>query len=159
MCRYREKKAEERENRNTIYKRRDDVTMQNKYHNNKVTVDGDTFDSRLEYRRFMELSLLEKAGKIQDLKRQVPYELIPAQYETIPTGEVYTRGKHKGEPKYKRVCIEKSVTYKADFVYTEDGKTVVEDTKSEATKTPEYILKRKLMLHVHGIRIKEIKKE
>lgn len=130
--------------------------MRNKYRSKKITRDGLTFDSLKEYRRFCDLLLLERAGAITDLKRQVPFELIPAQYEEIPTGEFYKRGDRKGQPKFKRVCIEQSVVYNADFTYTENGKTVVEDTKSSATKTKDYILKRKMMLYFHGIRIKEI---
>lgn len=126
----------------------------NKYRSQKITRNGLTFDSLKEYRRFCDLLLLEKAGAITDLKRQVPFELIPAQYEEIPTGEIYKRGDRKGQPKFKRVCIEQSVVYNADFTYTENGKTVVEDTKGIRTK--DYIIKRKLMLYVLGIRIKEI---
>ena len=126
----------------------------NKYRSKKITRDGLTFDSLKEYRRFCDLLLLEKAGAITDLKRQVAFKLIPAQFEVIPTGEFYKRGERKGQPKFKRVCIEQSVVYNADFTYTENGKTVVEDTKGVRTK--DYIIKRKLMLHVLGIRIKEI---
>ena len=126
----------------------------NKYGNRKIEYNGETFDSTKEYRRYTELLLLERAGVIQELQRQVPFELIPAFYEEIYTGEYYQRGPQKGEPKRKRVCVEKAVTYYADFVYYEGGVKVVEDTKG--FKTPEYILKRKLMLHVHGIRIKEL---
>lgn len=125
-----------------------------KYHSRKITRDGMTFDSLKEYRKFRELLLLEKAGEITDLKRQVEFELIPAQYEEIPTGEVYKRGEQKGQPKMKRVCLELSVKYIADFVYKENGKTIVVDTKGFRTK--DYILKRKMMLYFHGIRIKEV---
>ena len=134
-----------------------------KYGNKKITIDGIEFDSRKEAERYSELKLLERAGEIKDLELQKSFELIPAYYEEIPTGEFYKAGENKGQQKYKRVCIEKAVTYKADFVYKEpceslysDCKivTVVEDTKG--FKTKEYIIKRKLMLHVHGIRIKEI---
>ena len=51
-------------------------------------------------------------------------------------------------------CVERSVKYKADFFYTKDGELVVEDTKG--FRTPDYIIKRKLMLYVHHIRIKEV---
>lgn len=102
----------------------------NKYGARKVTApDGQVFDSVKEYHRWGMLRLLERAGRISDLKRQVSYELIP---------------KQKGE----RAC-----NYVADFTYMEDGKLVVEDCKG--FRTPEYRLKRKLMLWVHGIRIKE----
>lgn len=106
-----------------------------KYGNRKVTADGQTFDSRKEYRRFCELRLLEKAGEVADLRRQVRFELLPAQ-------------------RIDGKVVERSVTYIADFTYTENGQTVVEDTKGIRTK--EYILKRKMMLFFHGIVIKEV---
>ena len=121
-----------------------------KYHNKKIKVDGIIFDSKKEAVRYKELKALEKVGIIKDLKRQVKYVLIPAQYE--PSGEIYTKGKEKGKPK-KGKLIERECAYYADFVYTENGETVVEDTKGG--KTPEYIIKRKLMLYVHNIKIKE----
>lgn len=127
---------------------------QSKYHSKKITRDGMTFDSLKEYRRFRELSLLEKAGEITDLKRQVEFVLIPAQYTEIPTGEVYKRGERKGQPKIKRICLELPVKYIADFTYTENGKKIVEDTKGVRTK--DYILKRKMMLYLHSIRINEV---
>lgn len=122
-----------------------------KYGNRKVSVDGIDFDSIREARRYKELKLLLLAGEIICLRMQVPFELIPAQYED--TGEVYTKGPRKGKPKQGK-CIEKSCVYVADFVYMQDGKRIVEDTKG--MRTPEYIIKRKLMLYVHGIRIKEV---
>ena len=109
----------------------------NKYHNVKWEVDGEKFDSQKEYRRWSELKLLEKAGLIKNLQRQVPFELIPNQY---------INGK----------LVERKCSYVADFVYEENGETVVEDTKSKATKTPVYLVKRKLMLKVHGIQIREV---
>lgn len=124
-----------------------------KYGSKKITLDGSTFDSLKEYRRFRELAALEKVGEITDLKRQVEFELIPAQFEEIQTGEIYKRGALKGQPKTKTVCLEKSVKYIADFVYYENGKKIVEDTKG--FKTEKYIIKRKLMLYVHGIKIKQ----
>lgn len=131
-----------------------------KYHSKKVKVGGEVFDSQEEYRRFCDLCLLQKAGKITDLQRQVKYELIPAQYQEYATGEVYQRGERKGQPKIKRVCVEKSVCYYADFVYYENGKKVVEDVKSSATEKKEsYIIKRKLLLWVHGIKLREYKGE
>jgi hypothetical protein len=86
-----------------------------------------------EANRWCELKMLEKAGLIKDLQRQVKFELIP---------------KQDGE---------RAVHYVADFVYVEDGKMIVEDVKSAATKkNKEYVIKRKLLLWRHGIRIKEI---
>ena len=120
----------------------------NKYHSKKVEFNGIVFDSKKEARRFAELSLLEKAGAIQDLQRQVKYVLIPAQREPDTVG---ARGGIK-----KGKTIEKECAYIADFVYKDLtlNQTVVEDTKG--FKTKDYIIKRKLMLYVHGIRIKEI---
>lgn len=130
--------------------------MKTKYKSKKITRDGITFDSVKEYRRFCELRLLEKAGAIQDLQTQVRFELIPAQYVEYPTGEFYKRGEKKGQPKMKRVCVEKSVCYYADAVYYENGKKIVEDTKSPATKKKEsYIIKRKLLRFLKGIDLKE----
>ena len=124
----------------------------NKYHNIKTkTFSGKVYDSRKEARRSVELKLLQRAGEIKDLREQVKYVLIPAQYET---NERYSK---KGERlKDGLKLIERECSYVADFVYIDvkTGNTVVEDTKGVRTK--EYIIKRKLMLHVHGIRIKEI---
>lgn len=120
-----------------------------KYGNRKTTVDGIEFDSRKEASRYCELKLLQRAGQISNLELQKDFELIPAQYEYF---ERY--GKRGQRLKDGKKCVENSVKYKADFVYTENGKTVVEDTKG--MKTKEYIIKRKLMLYIHGIRIKEV---
>lgn len=106
-----------------------------KYKNKTVTIDGITFDSMKEGNRYRELKLLERAGLITGLQRQVKYELIPTQR---------INGK----------VVERPVTYIADFVYHKDGGLVVEDTKG--FKTKEYIIKRKLMLHVYGIQISEV---
>ena len=127
------------------------TNKKSKYHSIATCIDGIEFDSRKEARRYQELKLLEKAGRISNLEMQVPFELVPAQYEEC--NEVYTRGPRKGERK-RGACIEKAVIYRADFVYIEDGKIVAEDTKG--FKTKDYIIKRKLMLWVHKIRIKEI---
>lgn len=129
-----------------------------KYGNKKVFYDGIEFDSKKEAARYAELKLLEKAGKIKNLELQKVYELIPAQFEE--TGEVYTKGKNAGQPKRGK-CIEQSVTYKADFSYIdENGKQVVEDVKGYRDPAggaqARYIIKRKLMLYVHGIKITEI---
>lgn len=121
-----------------------------KYGNKKITVDGVTFDSRKEYLRWCELHLLQKAGHITDLQRQVKYVLIPAQYEEY---ERYSEKTGKRLKKGLR-CVEKECAYIADFVYQQDGQSVVEDTKGY--KTEAYIIKRKLMLYVHGIKIQEI---
>lgn len=106
-----------------------------KYKSRKVTVAGITFDSKKEANRYRELVLLERAGRLSNLQRQVKFELIPSQR---------VNGK----------VVERACTYVADFVYLENGRKVVEDTKG--FKTKDYIIKRKLMLWVHGIQIKEV---
>lgn len=116
-----------------------------KYHSRKITKDGITFDSVREYNRYRELKLLERAGKIEKLNRQVSYTLIPAQYRMVVDPKTYSE---------RRACIERAVTYKADFTYWQDGKLVVEDVKG--VKTKDYIIKRKLMLHVYDIQIQEV---
>lgn len=106
-----------------------------KYGNIKTVRDGIEFDSRKEAIRYTELSLLLRAGEISDLELQVSFELIPAQ--------------NWGERP------ERAVVYVADFVYNDKaGKKVVEDVKGYKAK--EYILKRKLMKHLHGIEIREV---
>ena len=119
----------------------------NKYRSRKVRANGQVFDSKKEYRRFCELSLLEKLGKISDLRRQVKFVLIPAQREPDQIGK--RGGKIKGK------LIERECSYIADFVYIDtDGSMIVEDTKGVRTK--DYIIKRKLMLYVHGLKILEV---
>lgn len=105
-----------------------------KYHNRKVKTYEGTFDSKKEYERWIYLKLLQREGKIHFLKRQVPYVLVPSQK--------------------KKVGSERPVKYIADFVYEQDGVPVVEDVKG--VRTSEYIIKRKLMLQVYGIEIKEL---
>lgn len=122
-----------------------------KYKNQKIKVDGMTFDSKKEAKRYQELSLLQNAGEISGLQTQVRYVLIPAQREV--SEEVYTKGANKGKYKPGKL-LERECTYVADFVYYKDGEVVVEDTKGFRTK--DYIIKRKLMLYVHHIRLKEI---
>jgi 1-aminocyclopropane-1-carboxylate deaminase/D-cysteine desulfhydrase-like pyridoxal-dependent ACC family enzyme len=120
-----------------------------KYKAQKCIVNGITFDSRKEARRWQELLLLSRAGVIQNLQRQVKYVLIPSQYETY---ERY--GKNGNKLQDGKRLVERECSYVADFVYTENGKLVVEDVKGVRTK--EYILKKKMMLYIHGIRIKEV---
>lgn len=105
----------------------------NKYHAQKYN----GYDSKKEYYRSEQLKLWLKAGLISDLREQVTYTLIPSQ--------INSEG-----------ITERAVKYKADFVYIDNatGQTVVEDTKG--VRTPEYIIKRKLMLQVFGITIKEL---
>lgn len=133
--------------------------MRNKYYSKKISADGMIFDSKKEYKRWNELRMLEKSGRIRDLKRQVKFVLIPAQREPDIRGP-------KGGIKPGRL-LEREVAYIADFTYVENlpfadeadtgvltGVLVVEDTKGIRTK--DYIIKRKLMLYIHGIRIREV---
>lgn len=121
-----------------------------KYNNKKTVVNGIEFDSKREAKRYKELKLLEDAGQITGLELQKKFVLIPSQYEEL-SREEYIKGNGK---KTKGKCIERECAYKADFVYMENGRQVVEDTKGMRTK--DYIIKRKLMLYVYGIRIKEV---
>ena len=127
----------------------------NKYGNIAVVKGDKVFSSRLEAKRAAQLEILQKAGKIRDLKYQVPFELIPAQFEEYETGELFKKGPLKGQPKVKRRCVERACAYIADFTYyTADGHYVVEDTKGD--KTEKYVIKRKLMLYLKKIRIREV---
>lgn len=114
--------------------------------------DGTVFDSRKELQRYQELKVYERGGLISDLQRQVEFELIPNQYEVE---ERYSKKTGKRLQDKQRL-LERKICYVADFVYKENGKLVVEDTKSPVTRTKDYIIKRKLMLYIHGIKIKEI---
>lgn len=124
------------------------ANQKSKYGANKTVIDGIEFDSKREAKRWSELKLLERAGVIRDLDRQVKFVLIPAQREADTIG---ARGAIR-----KGKIIERECAYVADFVYTdvETGETVVEDTKG--FKTKDYIIKRKLMLWVHKIKIMEV---
>lgn len=115
--------------------------MASKYKSVKTECDGIMFASKKEANRYRELKLLEKAGDIEKLKMQVAFELVPALYEN--STERYMKGAKKGELK-KGKCIERAVTYYADFVYFDMNKAiwVAEDVKGMRTK--EYIIKRKL---------------
>lgn len=110
-----------------------------KYGNKKIRLDGMVFDSKHEAIRWLALRNMENAGLIMDLRRQVPYELIPVQ-KSPETGKV----------------IERSCKYIADFVYYNPvtNKTVVEDAKG--IKTDVYKIKKKLMLERYGVEIKEV---
>jgi hypothetical protein len=110
-----------------------------KYHNRRIKdLDGQTFDSKKEFRRWRDLQLLERAGQIEDLRRQVKYVLIPAQR---------IGGK----------VVERECSYIADYVYTKDGQTIVEDCKGfrKGEAYALFVIKRKLMLERYGIRIYE----
>jgi len=108
---------------------------ESKYGNKKVEVNGILFDSKKEARRYLELTALEAAGEIKNLRRQFKFLLIPSQ-------------------RIDGKVVEREVSYVADFVYEQNGETIVEDTKG--MKTKDYILKRKMMLFFLGVRIREV---
>lgn len=111
-------------------------TPRAKYGNRKVTIDGETFDSLAEARRWGDLLLLQRAGRITELRRQVPYVLVPA------------------IPKTRDLPAQRAVTYVADFVYRDrERRLVVEDVKGVRTEV--YKLKAKLMRWAHGVVVKE----
>lgn len=110
----------------------------NKFGAEKTTLDGKTFDSGKEAKRYATLKLLERRGDITELRTQVEFVLIPKQRK--PSGG-----------------FERAAKYKADFTYRSEGVLVVEDAKSDATRVlPDYVLRRKLMLQVHQIEIREV---
>lgn len=122
--------------------------MKSKYHSKKITINGITYDSKKEARRHARLLEMERNGEIKELNRQVKFVLIPAQREPDKVGP--RGGVRKGK------VIEREVSYLADFTYFQDGQYVVEDVKSAITrKEPLFVVKRKLLLWVHGIRLKE----
>lgn len=119
----------------------------NKYHAKKAECYyGHVHDSKKEAERCNELHMMQAHGMISDLEIQKKFLLIPQQRE--PDGVTAT-----GKPKKGKV-LEREVNYIADFVYVENGLTVVEDTKG--MRLADYILKRKLMLFKYGIHIREI---
>ena len=122
----------------------------NKYGNRRVTVGSEVFDSKKEYHRYLELKQMQDSGQISDLQRQVKYVLIPSQY----VDGYYDK---KGKYIKKRKCLERELSYYADFQYMKDGRPMVEDVKSPMTrKLAAYVIKRKLMLAKYGIQIKEV---
>ena len=123
-----------------------------KYHNSKVTVKTFCFDSRKEARRFAELTAMQAAGAILNLQRQVKFVLIPAQREADIIGP--KGGKKPGK------LIERECAYYADFVYTDakTGERIVEDVKGYrgGGAYAVFSIKRKLLLQVFGLRIREV---
>ena len=123
-----------------------------KYKNKKVIIDGIEFDSQKEGKFYLFLKQKEKDGEIDNLRRQVPYEVIPAVWED----EV----RHlKTKDKIVRKCVQRATHYLADFVYTDTatGEDVVIDVKSDYTRRlSDYRLKKKMMLAYNGIAIIEV---
>jgi len=120
-----------------------------KYHNKKIENAFGVFDSSLEYKRYLFLLDAQKRGVIRNLQRQVEYILIPNQYRT----EVVHL---KTKDKFVDKLIEQKVSYFADFVYMKGDEVVVEDTKG--FRLPDYVIKRKMMLFMRGVHIREVDK-
>ena len=116
-----------------------------KYHAEPCIIGGMRFASKKEARRWAELYAMEQRGEISNLRTQVKFVLVPTQREPDvigPKGGI-TPGK----------VLEKEAAYIADFVYTENGVEIVEDSKG--FRTDVYRLKRKLMRYFYGIAIRE----
>lgn len=112
-----------------------EIKKKNKYGSRKILIDGILYDSKLEADRHQQLKILERAGIIKDLKYHVSLPIIE-------------KSEFGGQ-----IC------YEADFVYIKDGKKVIEDVKSEPTKTRLYRLKKRLIAEKYGIVITEYMKE
>lgn len=106
--------------------------MASKYHNRKTDVQGITFDSCKEANRYQELLYMQKAGLIRNIELQPRYDLV--------------------------VNSQKLGFYKADFRYemVDTSSVVVEDVKSPATRTPLYVLKRKLVKALYNVEVVEV---
>ena len=123
----------------------------NKYKAKKINADGETFDSKREYQRYLFLIHLVDTGKIKNLCRQVEYVLIPIQREP----DIITKtGKHKPGRVIERKC-----SYIADFQYEMNGQTIVEDVKGYrgGGAYAVFTIKRKLILERYGIHVLEVK--
>lgn len=113
----------------------------------------DGYASRHEARRAWELKMLQRAGKISNLREQVKYVLVPAIWKEIPR-----TGKRGQALKPKRVCVQRELAYWADFVYEKDGQTVVEDAKGYRGGATYriFVNKKKQMRQIYGIEVKEV---
>lgn len=122
-----------------------------KYKSKKIIIDGITFDSKKEGARYLQLRELEKKGLIKNLELQKTFELLP------PQREKSTMTKNGKEKQGK--TLERAVNYIADFVYINElGEVVVEDVKGykNGGAYQVFTIKRKLMLYVYGVKVKEI---
>lgn len=123
--------------------------MKSKYHNEPVTVDGITFDSLGEHRRWCFLKMMEQAGEISNLRYHVNYELIPAITEDVV---VHLKTKDKVVTK----TIQSARYYEADFVYVnKNGEEIVEDFKGQETDL--FKFKAALFRYKYGKDIKIVK--
>lgn len=121
-----------------------------KYGNHVIKNAFGRFDSSNEWARFVFLQERQKKGEISDLKRQVEFALLPPHYESVEV-------KLKTKTKLVKRCIERGVSYVADFTYTRDGELVVEDVKGASkrfsTQTADFKIKKKMMLHFYNIKV------
>ena len=127
--------------------------MSNKFNAKKIEFNGIKFDSKKECERYKVLKNLEEKGEISNLELQKKFILIPKQEmeyeETLKSGKIKTKTR----------TIEREISYIADFYYKDkDGKEVVEDVKGckFGAAYNIFVIKRKLMLYIHNIQIKEI---
>lgn len=107
-----------------------------KYRNKPCQIGSEKYRSQREMKRHHDLLMLEKAGHVSDLRREVPFELVP--------GVRFKTAKRATPP----------LRYLADFTYMHKGEYTVEDAKG--VRTPLYKAKRHLMLAIHGIEVKEV---
>ena len=121
----------------------------NKYGNKKLTNADGTFDSKGEWLRWLFLKDQQAKGAISDLRRQVTFTLVPPVH--------YAKTLHlKTKDKTVERVWTREVTYTADFVYTVDGSTVVEDFKG--MPNDRWPIKKALMAFVHGIYVREVRR-
>lgn len=113
----------------------------------------DGYASKHEARRAWELKMLQRAGKISNLREQVKYVLVPAIWKEIPR-----MGKRGQALKPKRVCVQRELSYIADFCYIKDGQEIVEDAKGYRGGATYriFVNKKKLMRQIYGIEVKEV---
>lgn len=123
--------------------------MRSKYGNIKTEVDGIVFDSRKEARYYLYLRQRLRDGEIAGLRRQVPYELVPAVYrdETV---------RLKTKDKTVRRMVQRPVRYIADFVYVDAKTGTPQVIDCKGVRTKEYLIKKKMMLAFHGIEVIEV---
>lgn len=126
------------------------MIRRSKYRNKKITIDGETFDSKKEYKYYMQLCDRVRNGEISDLQRQVTFDIIPSLYKDVEK-------QLKTKTKTVRRLVQYGITYTADFTYKENGNLVVCDCKASAEfQDPVYRIKKKLLRYLLNIDIVEL---
>lgn len=121
-----------------------------KYNNKKAELDGITFDSTKEMKRYIVLKKAQEEGIISDLMLQVKFELIPA------VREKYIKHLKTKDKECERT-IQLPITYTCDFQYIKNGETIIEDVKASPKMLPkDFVLKEKMMFALKGIKIKRV---